>query len=209
MTCSPARSLRELVGGPKILQHYIPDFAVELLDLSTVADDELPRQSLTRATLLLLKCIFRAELRAHLEEIFRSAALQRGDDELQEILRSFLTYVAAAARQIEMRDLGPVVAKSLDTKGERAMTSILEEWIEKGRVEGLEKGRVEGLEEGRVQAMRSGISDILTVRFPDDAAALGARINCLDSAELLRDVHRLSLTAVSATEISDWLASHG
>ncbi len=211
-----ARSLRELVGGPALLQRYVPDFAIELLDLSTYPDDQLPTESLTRATLLLLKYIFREDLRGHLEEIFRAAAQKRGEEGLLEVLRSFLTYVAAAARQLEMRDLAPVVKRSLGTTGENLVSTILQHWIEQGREEGREQGREagreagrqEGREEGRIAALRAGVREILDVRFPGTVTALAARIDSIESADLLQQALRLCATAQSASEFEQWLSNH-
>ncbi|MEZ6059565.1 MAG: Rpn family recombination-promoting nuclease/putative transposase [Planctomycetaceae bacterium] len=194
-----ARSIPEMVDAPDSLTPYIPDFTFELLDLTTYRDDQLSGESLTRATLLLLKYIFDEDLRSRLAEILRSAAEQRGGHELTEILRSFLTYVAAAARRIEPPELRLVARQSLGAEGEDVVSSILEQWVA--------KGREEGREEGRVNSLRGSIRDILEVRFPDDVAGFEPRINQIESADALQQLLRLCVAAASAAEVRQWLDS--
>ena len=96
------------------------------------------------------------------------------------------------------------------------MSTILQHWIEQGREEGREQGREagreagrqEGREEGRIAALRAGVREILDVRFPGTVTALAARIDSIDSADLLQQALRLCATAQSASEFEQWLSNH-
>jgi hypothetical protein len=87
-----------------------------------------------------------------------------------------------------------------EQRAEELMGSFIEEYFEKGRVEGLEKGRAEGQAEGRAQERAEGVLRILEARgIAVDQRTRKFVLGCTDLDALDRWFKR----AVNATRLSD------
>jgi hypothetical protein len=74
-----------------------------------------------------------------------------------------------------------------------------------GREEGLQMGREEGLQTGRLQALREAICETIEARFGEVPAAVGERVNAMEDAARLKELHRLAVVSPSLTEFESAL----
>jgi len=93
----------------------------------------------------------------------------------------------------------------LSTEGDGVVTSILEEYLAEIREDGLAKGP----DEGRLFTLRQGDREVPEVRFPKQVSSFADRIDAMKSADVLHQLHRVSLTAASVSEIDQWIKSRG
>jgi predicted transposase/invertase (TIGR01784 family) len=129
-----------LLEVPEVLKPYVPAYQYWLCDLSQYSDEEIQGVITLRVGLLLLKYIFRADLRHRLGEII---GLVRAISERQtglEYLEVILRYVANSAERVSEEELRQVVIEVIEEGGE-LMPTLVEQWLERGREEGREEGR--------------------------------------------------------------------
>lgn len=141
-----------LLEVPEVLKPYVPAYQYWVCDLSRYSDEEIQGVITLRVGLLLLKYIFRADLRHRFGEII---SLLRAISERRtglEYLEVILRYVANSAERMSEEELRQVVIEVIEEGGE-LMPTLVEQWLERGRQEGLERGREEGREEGREAAL--------------------------------------------------------
>jgi predicted transposase/invertase (TIGR01784 family) len=169
-----AENFRALFKTPVELEPYLPEYRYLLYDLNRYKDEDLQETEILRAPLLLLKYIFRRELKERLPEILALVGQEGG----QEALIAMLSYIAGGAEYVNMEELQEVVEELLE-KGGEVMPTIAEQWLEEGRKEGLERGREEGRE-----ATFKVLRRFLAQRFGTALDQFDERLKGLDLAAL-------------------------
>lgn len=139
-----ARTMHELFGLEPPLKAYVPNFSIELLDLSQFSDSELRDRANLQAFLLLIKYIRRQELPEKLSEILSLFAEIGRQASGLDCLKSVLIYLSSATDQIDRDQLIDVVRQTLQNQGESLMPTIAQQWKQEGREEGREEGRLAG-----------------------------------------------------------------
>jgi predicted transposase/invertase (TIGR01784 family) len=198
-------NLGDLFRGPEALRAYWPSFTYELCDLSAYSDEEIKGEVRLRVGLLLLKYIFREDLRDRLPEIL--GLLQELPEEGSALLylETVLRYVAQAADHVTRAGLHEAAQAALGKQGDETMKTLAEQWIEKGIQEGkqqgieqgLQRGMQQGLQQGMERGMREGVREGLLagiklglkLRFGDDGLAMLPEIYKIEDADVLRTVH--------------------
>lgn len=197
-----AENFRALFKTPVELESYLPEYKYLLYDLSRYRDEELQGLKILRGPLLLLKYIFRPELRERLPEIL-ALVEQEGD---QEALVAILRYIASGAEYVTVEDLQDVMEELLE-KGGEVMPTIAEQWLEEGRQEGLKEGLEQGLERGREEGRReeafSLLRRFLARRFGTALDQFDEHLKGLDLATL----DQLSEVAFEAERLADFEAA--
>lgn len=99
-----------------------------------------------------------------------------------EFLKSAITYVASARRDITAKTLTDALIQALGDKGEISLPSDMDEWIQKGREAGIQQGRHQGTLTRIFRQLRGrfGTLDRITVELlekltTDQLIELGAR----------------------------------
>ncbi len=122
-------------------------------------------------------------------------------------LLRFIDWVMVLPKELEIRFDEEIKFYEEDKKMPYIMSferRAIEKGIEKGREEGMEKGREEGMEKGvelgALQTAREGILDILQLRFNKVSKALADRINAIGDLQILRQLHKHSVTVASLAE---------
>jgi hypothetical protein len=197
-----------LLEVPEVLKPYVPAYQYWLCDLSQYSDEEIQGAVTLRVGLLLLKYIFRQDLRHRLGEII---GLLRAISEREtglEYLETILRYVANSAERVSEEELRQVVIEVIAEGGE-LMPTLVEQWLERGRQEGLERGlergREEGREEGRWEAVLTMLRRFLERRFGIIPESLNKALRELDLAALT-ELSDVAFEAESLAEVEAALA---
>ena len=184
-----------LVAPSATLTPYVPNFRYVLVDLSVYPEQAIRGEVMLRTALLVLKYIFRDELRERLPKILgllRDLVRQRTG---LEYLETLLRYVVRGAGSLKRVDLHQAVVSTF-ARGDDIMTTIADEWVQEGIQQGIEQGIPLG--EARV------LKRLLVYRFGKVPAWVEAKLTGADQASLERWVERVleatTLEAVFAEE---------
>ena len=194
-------SLGRLVSCPdEALKAYVPDFRFFLYDLSSYSDEEIRGEVLLRVSLLVLKYVFRKDLRGKIEGILCLLGDLAGRQSGIEYLEVLIRYLAEGADKLSREDL--LKAVSQIPKGDRIMTSIAQQWKKEAHQEGWREGRQEGRQEGHQEGLRKGwqergvvearqvLLEDLEEQFGILPLSLVERISRIDNYEALRTLRR-------------------
>jgi predicted transposase/invertase (TIGR01784 family) len=150
-----ARELRDLIDIPAPLRRFVPQFSIELFDLSGYNDEQLRSQAFIHASLLLLKYIFRPELPGELTRIFGLMAEMSEQDRSLECVRLLLGYLVQGTDRLDQETLRVALKQSLPNRGEELMPTLAEQWASQGRDQGLAEGIERGTLIGAIETCRS------------------------------------------------------
>ncbi len=182
-------SFATLIRAPAALQPHVPAFDYLLTDLGRIDDAALSADARLQAGLMALKYIFRDDLPDHLAGMLVAQAV--------DFVLEVLTYVATTRRFLDEDAIRAAVRRAMPRQEERIMSTLAEQWEQRGlmkglaagKAEGLAAGKAEGLAAGKVEGLAAGkaaaLMRILTRRFgvpsePVRAAVLAADPQTLD-----------------------------
>ncbi|MBD3314363.1 MAG: hypothetical protein GF344_01135, partial [Chitinivibrionales bacterium] len=127
----------------------VPEFAVELYDISHLPDESIRGEMMVRATLMLMKHIFDPHLLEELPRIlslWQEVATAKGAVDCLEII---IRYLAATLPSEKREDFSRAVVKSIK-ESEGIMPTIAQKWVEEGFEKGVEKGIELGVDKGKI-----------------------------------------------------------
>lgn len=183
-------SLHDWVATPHELAPFLPDFQYWLFDLSQYSDEELQGEAYLRVMLLVLKYIFRDELRERLPEVMQLLTELSQQQYGLQYIEVVLRYLVAGTEKVDAQELQDAVETAF--QGGNLMGTIAQSWMEQG----LEQGLLEGMELAlELKFGESGLALLPELRRIEDVAALRA----------LRDGIR---TANSPEELRRFFATH-
>lgn len=187
-------NFRDLFDFPEEIASFIPDFQYLLWDASGYSDEEIKGSVVLRVALLILKYIFREDLREHLPGILR---LLRNLSEKRtgiEYIETILKYIinAAPAENIDRDDLKAAVDEALSHKGGEIMPTIADSL--------REEGIRQGMQQGIVQSAREAVIDILELRFEVVPEAIVNRLNEIYDPSILKIFRRKAVKISSLEE---------
>jgi hypothetical protein len=139
--------------APADLEHYIPDFAAELMDLSRTPDTRILGNRQFRSALQTMKYISRGDLEEHIEDILRLLSEADIDPRYKDFLTAFFCYILKAESKDDERPLRKAIENVDLTLGRETFMTIAESLIERGKEKGLKKGREKGLEKGKEEGL--------------------------------------------------------
>ncbi|WP_025321626.1 Rpn family recombination-promoting nuclease/putative transposase [Deferrisoma camini] len=184
------RDVGDLVEAPEGLAAYQPRLRYELCDLGRYGDEEIRGAAILQASLLVLKHIFREDLRQALPRalgLLRELVDTASGLEAVEVL---LRYVTVATDTVGPADLERAVTEALGAKGEEIMPTIAQKWIEQGMEKGLQRGLQQGLQqglmEGQIKAAREDVIDALEARFEPVPGDIVDRVRLADDPAKLK-----------------------
>ncbi len=183
---------------PEELKSFAPGFQYLLCDLSRYSDEEIKGSVVLRVALLILKYIFREDLREHLPGIFR---LLRNLSEKRtgiEYIETILKYIinAAPTENIDREDLKAAVDEALPHRGGEIMPTIADSL----REEGIRQGMQQGMQQGIVQSAREAVIDILEARFEVVPQSIVKRLNEIYDSSILKIFRRKAVKVMSLEE---------
>ncbi|MDI6793493.1 MAG: hypothetical protein QME81_11615 [bacterium] len=155
--------------------------------------------SILRVALLLLKHIFRGDLRDRFPTILKLlkdlAKKRTGLEYIEVILKYILN--AAPTDNINYEDLKAAVDKAL---GGEIMPTIADSLIEQG----MQQGMQQGLQQGILQNAREAVIDILDLRFEAVPQSIVKRLNEIRDTSILKVLHRKGIEVESLKEFEDF-----
>jgi predicted transposase/invertase (TIGR01784 family) len=196
-----AQEFTALFDLPEALRPYVPEYRYRLYDLTAYSDEEIQGEIILRASLLLLKYIFRPELEQRLRDILRLLQAVSEPRTGLEYLEMALRYIASSTDRISEAELQQLVIEVIE-EGGTLMPTLVEQWLERGRQEGLAKGREEGREEGR-EAMLDLLRRFLARRFKVAPDRFDEELQDLS----LNDIRQLSDVAFEAESLAEFEAA--
>ncbi|GAB6161192.1 Rpn family recombination-promoting nuclease/putative transposase [Desulfothermus naphthae] len=186
----------------KELNKYIPEFNYLLYDLSTLSDEEIKGRVILKATLMALKYLTTPEPGKYLKGIF-SLFKELGESNTPlQYLETLLSYIASASDKIEEKDITEAIRQI--GKEANIMPTLVEKWIEQGRIE----GRIEGQKEGRMEGMilaQEMVIDALIERFGLLDPKLSVKISGIANRDILKTLHKLAIRVRSIQEFEEKL----
>lgn len=199
-------NFRDLFDYPEEIESVIPDFQYLLWDASGYSDEEIKGRAILRVALLLLKYIFREDLRDRFPEILgllRGLSERRtGLDYIEVILRYIIS--AAPKDNINYEDIKAAVDESLPHIGGEIMPtiadSLIEQGVQQGVQQGMQKGMQQGMQQGILQNAREAVIDILEVRFEVVPQSILKRLNEISDPSILKILHRKVVKVKSLDE---------
>ena len=151
---SAARSMQELVMGPKELAEYQVDFRFQLMDLNALKDHEIGGNPILKSTLRLLKYSRSRHLIEILGEILRLIVQLLPGHQGEEWVKVIGVYVMSVNKNISESEYKQTLKSVFPTQFEPG--SLADRLLTQGREEGREVGLEEGREEGRVEGLERG-----------------------------------------------------
>lgn len=211
-----------LFTGDEALRPYWPHFDYILYDLSRYSDAEIRGAAFTQITQLLFRHIFDPSLAGKLPDIFQLFRELAHQETALQFLETVLRYLSAASDQVSQDDLVHALQTVLtDETGETLMTTLAQQWLEQGKLQGIQQGIQQGLEQGKLQGiqqgleqgleqglrtMRSSILDLLKIRFDTADLALVQDLEKINDLETLRAILTQAATADSVAPIFQSIA---
>lgn len=161
-------TLDDIIQAPMEFRRYVPQFALDMLDLSDLSDEQLGKSEHLKPILLLLKYIRSPTLADRLVDLMRMIADLTEQGYGVDFLKTVVIYLATGTTQLNRGDLVDAVHITLKEQGESLMPTIAQQWAEEGRQKGRQEGRQEGKIEGQICLLESLLGKPIT---PDQELA--------------------------------------
>jgi len=202
---SIGREFNTLFDAPPELAPYLPNFRYVLTDLDAHTDDGLRGQVVLRTALLVMKYIFRDELRERLSGILKLLQELAEQPTGLDYLYTMLRYLAHGTDKLSRSELASTVER-IFTRGNHIMSTIAAEWIQEGRQE----GRQEGLQEGRQEECLALMTRLLRRKFGihPELGPLLVQLHTVP-VEKLEDLAEAMFDWADVSELTEWLRVHG
>ncbi|MBF0475939.1 MAG: Rpn family recombination-promoting nuclease/putative transposase [Deltaproteobacteria bacterium] len=127
------------------LRRYLPDFDYLLLDLSTMADEDIKGDVKTRMTLLLQKHINDPELVSKLADVATLYHEISADPDQIECLKAMAQYLIFTDK-LTKDEITVFLDRATSGRGGEIMPTVVEEYIEEGYQKGAREAVIEGIE---------------------------------------------------------------
>jgi predicted transposase/invertase (TIGR01784 family) len=136
---------------PKVTEKYVPNFQMEIYDISHMPDEKFKGAVLLQAFLLLQKYIFDPELLEKIPEILGLLNKLSSKSNATEYLEVMLRYLFASLDSSKSEMFKEEVVKAIKSGG-TIMPTIAEELLKKGRQEGKLEDAEKMIQKGMTNA---------------------------------------------------------
>jgi predicted transposase/invertase (TIGR01784 family) len=196
-------NFQDLFEIPVEMKRFIPGFEYRFCNFQRYHDEPVMGGHRLRIALLLLKTIFRPDIKELLPTIFELIWELPCDQSGFEFLEAVLTYITSATNLVDEAYLGRLFERRMQNTGGEIMPTLVEKWIEKWRVEGMEKGSQ--------RTARESVTELLEIRFGNRPPQILTWLNQLTDVPTLKGLLRQAATAHSIGEFEKFLEStvHG
>jgi len=197
----------DLLNTPIELKPFTPDFQYILWDASRYNDEEIKGEAVLRVALLILKYIFKKDLKDRVAGIFE---LLKDLSEKQtglEYIETILRYIANAAPDgnISYEDLKTAIEQTIPDKGGKILPTIADALREQGKQEGVQQGIQQGIQQGMLQKSREYLIDTLEIRFEIIPRSILRVLNEINDPSILKSLHKKAVTVTSLDEFKECL----
>jgi predicted transposase/invertase (TIGR01784 family) len=180
-----------LLEVPEELRPFLPQFRYHISDFSYLSDETIRGEIWLRVSLSVLRSIFNPRLRHELEPLITLIFELQDQRTGLEYIRTILYYLSRATERVSREDLQTALLRQ-GAEGERAMTTIAQEFIQQGIEQGIEQSII------RILQQRFGkLSSELSLHL--GKLSLADLETLLDEALIVSDLDAFAerLTAVS------------
>lgn len=183
--------LTDLLTGPaQALADYTPDFEFLLYDLTRYRDDEIKGMIISRVGLLVIKHIFRDDLRDQLKRVMELLAELSDKKRALEYVETIIRYVINASDTVSLEELKHIIVHSYFQQKEGELMTLAEQLRREGHQRGLQQGLQQGLEKGQLEATREGILDILEARFNTAPQEIVETLKAINDISVLKQLRK-------------------
>ena len=192
-------NFRDLFDCSDDMVSFIPDFEYLFWSAAGYSDEEIKGNATLRVALLLMKYIFREDLRNRLPGILGLLKDLSEKRTGMEYIEAILRYIfnAAPVDNVSYQDIKAAVDKALPHIGGEIMPTIADSFVEQGIQQGIQQGKREGV----LEAIELG----LTIKFGTKGLRLLPAIQGLKDARQLETVKEAIKAADELTEIDELL----
>jgi hypothetical protein len=141
----------------QVLARYVPDFEPHFINVSTMADDAIQGEVVTRLFVLVLKHIFDHGLGGRLDAILRMVSEVIRQPSGMEMVMALLRYIGRATVKLDKAEMAQKLLAYLPKEGGALMETMAQEWIAEGFAKGIEQGLAKGKQEGIAEGIEKGI----------------------------------------------------
>jgi predicted transposase YdaD len=159
------QNLSDLVECPDGYARYVPDFDYELLNCAAIPDRRLEDDQPLGGVMMVYKHAFDEDFGEHLNrwleligDLFRAKTVG-------EQVFALLEYMAYLCHNVGGEEFRQEVIRAFPEKGEKIMSTALDEWIERGKEMGRKEGREQGRQEAIPDAKREDVLRVIEERF--------------------------------------------
>ena len=193
-----ARNFQGLFELPEALSVYMPEFEYVLTDVSAYSDEALKRTAELGVGLLLLKHIFRGDLRRQLPEIMKLWYTMHQQEHALWYLEAVIRYVASAGQNVSAEDVRAAI-KAVAPEGDAMIGTIAQEWLQQGE----QRGEQRGLRRGLLDGIELG----LELRFGLEGLRLLPEITQIEDVGVLKAVHEAIRSVTRPEELRQFYAA--
>lgn len=143
------RSLRQLIQVPAPLEPFIPDFSLQIMDLSQIEDSEFRGDAFFCASIMIFKYIMRSDIVDRLGGIFQQLSLA-GLWQQTDAVMLLLNYLVSGTDRVSPEILQQELTKAVSTHRKSLMPTLAEIWVQQGH----EAGMLRGTLSGRIQMLQ-------------------------------------------------------
>ncbi|MBF0475517.1 MAG: Rpn family recombination-promoting nuclease/putative transposase [Deltaproteobacteria bacterium] len=190
-TWAGSTKFSSLFNATDELKRHLPDFEYLLLDLSTLADEEIKGDVKTRMTLLLQKHINDPELVSRLVDLaylYHQMTTDPGQIEFFKVVAQYLIFTD----KLTKKEITAFLDRATSGKGGEIMPTVAEQFIE----EGIQKG----IQQGVLIKAREDIVEGIEIRFGQVPNEITESISELSDMVLLKALHKQAILAKNIDE---------
>jgi len=223
-------TVHDFMDVPEFLKPYCPQMTYDLMDLSSLKDEDIQGELFQQLVLLIMRSIDSPDINELLFEkyfpfIKEVLKQKRGIEYIEDMLY----YLSYKSKYLDRAKIVEQLSHDPETKNVREVAMTLaEQWkqegisigiekgmgrgMEKGKQEGMEKGIEKGMEKGKQEGMEKGIEEgikkgkttlvykQLFIKFKNEAEGWTERLSWLSSEEMEIVAERI-LTAGTLEEV--------
>ena len=147
--------------------------------------------------LLALKHIFSDEPMEHLPGMVRLLTELSSEPVALACLRRLLLYVASAGEGLTESEIQEALENVFGEEGGGTMSTLVEQWLERGHQQGLQQGLRQGLDEGLQRGMlteaRELVLQVVRIRFGVVPSHMEGLMNRIESRMTLNSLHEQAI----------------
>jgi hypothetical protein len=138
-----------LIQVPAPLEPFIPDFSLQIMDLSQIEDSEFRGDAFFCASIMIFKYIMRSDIVDRLGGIFQQLSLAGLWQQTDAVLL-LLNYLVSGTDRVSPEILQQELTKAVSTHRKSLMPTLAEIWVQQGH----EAGMLRGTLSGRIQMLQ-------------------------------------------------------
>ena len=158
-------NLSDLVECPEEYRRYVPDFDYELLNCAAIPDQRLEGDQPVGGVMMVYKHAFDEDFGQHLGrwlELIRDLVRAKT---VGEQAFAMLKYIGHLCDNVDGEEFRQRVIEAYEEKGEEIMSSVADQWIERGKEIGRKEGLEKGMEKGEHRGKRDAVLGVIEERF--------------------------------------------